>query len=106
MSQTLSALERENALAGLQGWQFLELRDAITKRFSFENFVAAFGFMAQVALEAEKIDHHPEWTNVYRHVDIILTTHDSGGLTARDITLARAIERIASRFGEPAEPGD
>lgn len=105
MSQTLGAGERSEALMDLAGWQFNEPRAAITKRFSFEDFVSAFGFMTQVAIEAEKLDHHPEWMNVHRHVDITLTTHDAGGLTARDITLARAIERIAARFGElRAEP--
>lgn len=102
MSQTLNEHERDKALASLPDWQFLEPRAAITKRFSFQNFVSAFGFMTQVAMEAEKLGHHPEWTNVYRHVDITLTTHDKGGLSALDITLARAIERIATRFGELA----
>jgi 4a-hydroxytetrahydrobiopterin dehydratase len=95
MPATLNDTERATALAGLPGWEFSEAREAIAKRFSFGNFVAAFGFMTEVAIEAEKMDHHPEWTNVYRHVDIVLTTHDAGGLTGRDIALARAIERIA-----------
>ena len=103
MTQTLSATEREKALTGLAGWHFAEAREAITKRFIFTDFVAAFGFMTQVAIEAEKLDHHPEWTNVYRHVEITLTTHSVGGLTARDITLARAIERIAARFADADE---
>lgn len=98
MAQTLSETERDAALASLSGWDFVEARDGLSKRFAFTDFVAAFGFMTQVAMEAEKMDHHPEWTNVYRHVDILLTTHDAGGLTKRDITLARAIERIAARF--------
>ena len=93
---SLSVPEREKALASLSGWLYSPERDAISKRFSFENFVIAFGFMTEVAIEAEKMDHHPEWTNVFRHVDIVLTTHDAGGLTSRDIALARAIERIAA----------
>jgi len=95
MAAVLGEKERDLALAALPGWQFLSERDAISKRFSFSNFVSAFGFMAEVAIEAEKMDHHPEWTNVYRHVDILLTTHDAGGLSGLDIALARAIERIA-----------
>jgi 4a-hydroxytetrahydrobiopterin dehydratase len=95
MPATLDETERAKALAGLEGWTYSEAREAISKRFSFANFVSAFGFMTEVAIEAEKMDHHPEWTNVYRHVDILLTTHDAGGLTQRDIALARAIERIA-----------
>lgn len=98
MAATLNEMERDKALLTLPGWAFSDARDGICKRFSFENFVTAFGFMTQVAIEAEKMDHHPEWTNVYRHVDITLTSHDDGGLTARDIALARAIERIAGRF--------
>ena len=100
MAITLSETERDAALAVLSGWEFVEAREAIAKRFAFTDFVTAFGFMTQVAMEAEKMDHHPEWTNVYRHVDILLTTHDAGGLTKRDIALARAIERIAARFSE------
>ena len=68
------------------------------QEISFPDFVVAFGFMTQVAIEAEKMDHHPEWTNIFRHVDILLTTHDAGGLTNRDIALARAVERIAMRM--------
>ena len=93
----LTSQDRAKALASLPGWAFIDERDAISKRFSFDNFVSAFGFMTEVAMEAEKMDHHPEWTNVYRHVDIVLTTHDTGGLTLRDVALARAIERIAGQ---------
>jgi 4a-hydroxytetrahydrobiopterin dehydratase len=95
MAALLDEKERVAALASLPDWQFLAERDAISRRFSFSNFVSAFGFMAEVAIEAEKMNHHPEWTNVYRHVDILLTTHDAGGLSGLDIALARAIERIA-----------
>ncbi|CAN1568080.1 COG2154 Pterin-4a-carbinolamine dehydratase [Rhabdaerophilaceae bacterium] len=97
MRKTVNASERASGLASLPGWVFDEASEAISKRFSFQDFVEAFGFMTQVAIEAEKLDHHPEWTNVYRHVDIRLTTHDAGGLTELDFTLARAIERISRR---------
>ncbi len=76
-------------------------RDGITKRFSFDDFVAAFGFMASVALLAEKADHHPEWSNVYNRVDILLTTHDADGLSMRDITLARAIDALLRASAVP-----
>jgi 4a-hydroxytetrahydrobiopterin dehydratase len=97
MSKTLPPAALKAALASLSGWNHDEARDAISRRFSFGDFVEAFGFMTEVALEAEKMNHHPEWTNVYRHVDIRLTTHDAGGLTELDLALARAIERIAGR---------
>ena len=82
------------ALSQLTGWQEVEGRDAIAKTFRFKDFNAAFGFMTRVALEAEKRDHHPEWFNVYNRVDILLTTHDAGGLSQRDINLATAIDAI------------
>jgi 4a-hydroxytetrahydrobiopterin dehydratase len=100
MAKLVSPAARDAALAQLSGWTHDEARDAIAKRFSFGDFVGAFGFMAQVSLEAEKMNHHPEWTNVYRHVDIRLTTHDAGGLSELDFALARAIERIAARIAE------
>lgn len=100
MAKSLSSAARKDALAALPHWNYDEARDAIARRFSFTDFVEAFGFMSEVALEAEKMNHHPEWTNVYRHVDIRLTTHDAGGLTELDIALARAIERIAVRRAE------
>ncbi len=82
-------------LAALPGWTHDTERDAIRKRFTFRDFNEAFGFMTRVALEAEKADHHPEWSNVWNKVDILLTTHDAGGLTADDVALARKIEAIA-----------
>lgn len=100
MAKVMPRSARDEALAGLSGWVYDEARDAIAKRFSFADFVAAFGFMTQVALEAEKMNHHPEWTNVYRHVDIRLTTHDAGGVSELDFALARAIERIVKRLAE------
>jgi 4a-hydroxytetrahydrobiopterin dehydratase len=83
------------ALAKLAGWQRVSGRDAITKTFVFADFNAAFGFMTRVALVAEKTDHHPEWSNVYKTVVVTLTTHDAGGVTDRDIELAEAMERFA-----------
>jgi len=95
MAQKLTGEERTRALAGLAGWSEVPDRDAITKRFVFKDFNEAFGFMARAALVAEKLDHHPEWSNVYKTVDVTLTTHDAGGLTERDIKLAAAMNRIA-----------
>jgi 4a-hydroxytetrahydrobiopterin dehydratase len=86
----------DKALAGLAGWRRHATRPAIVKSFSFADFNAAFGFMARVALAAEKLDHHPDWSNVYRHVSVTLTTHDAGGVTERDMALARAMDAIAA----------
>ncbi|HJT40008.1 MAG TPA: 4a-hydroxytetrahydrobiopterin dehydratase [Rhizorhapis sp.] len=86
--------ERARALADLPEWTSVQAPDGIQRRFTFTDFNAAFGFMARVALLAEKADHHPEWSNVYNRVDIILTTHDAGGLSQRDVDLARAIEAL------------
>jgi 4a-hydroxytetrahydrobiopterin dehydratase len=72
----------------------VEGRDAITKTFIFDNFVAAFGWMAQVAIWAEKWNHHPEWSNVYRTVDVVLSTHDVGGLSSLDAKLARKMDSL------------
>lgn len=95
MPDRLSRTEITEALAGLPGWSLTEGREAIAKRFVFADFNAAFGFMARVALVAEKLDHHPEWSNVYRTVDVVLSTHDAGGLTALDVSLARAMDGFA-----------
>jgi 4a-hydroxytetrahydrobiopterin dehydratase len=92
----LNDAEREEALASLEGWAWDAARDGISKRFTFRDFGEAFAFMTRVALEAEKADHHPEWSNVWNRVDVFLTTHDAGGLTARDIALARRIGGIAA----------
>ena len=91
----LTESEREAALTGLDGWIFEPARNGIAKRFGFADFGEAFAFMTRVALEAEKADHHPEWSNVWNKVDILLSTHDAGGVTARDIALARKIDAIA-----------
>jgi 4a-hydroxytetrahydrobiopterin dehydratase len=95
MVERLSGDARAAALADLDGWAEVEGRDAIAKTFKFKDFNAAFGFMARVALSAEKQDHHPEWSNVYNRVEITLSTHDAGGLTERDVKLAKAIDRAA-----------
>ena len=84
------------ALAELPGWAAAEGRDALVKSFKFKDFNAAFGFMARVALTAEKLDHHPEWSNVYNRVEVLLTTHDAGGVTELDVRLARFMDRVAS----------
>ena len=96
MPTPLSGAERAEALAALDGWAEADGRDAITRTFKFADFSAAFGFMARVALAAEKMDHHPEWSNVYATVSVTLSSHDAGGVTERDIRLARTIDRIAS----------
>jgi 4a-hydroxytetrahydrobiopterin dehydratase len=83
------------AIARLDGWRAVEGRDAITKEFRFKDFNAAFGFMARVALHAEKADHHPEWFNVYNRVDVTLSTHDSGGVTDKDVELAHFMDQVA-----------
>ena len=96
MVERLSADERRAALAKLTGWSEVSGRDAIARTFIFKDFNEAFGFMTRAALVAEKSDHHPEWRNVYRTVEVVLSTHDAGGVTARDIKLAEAMDRIAA----------
>ena len=85
---------RSESLAALPEWQYDAERDAITRRFIFKDFNQAFGFMARVALLAEKTDHHPEWSNVWNRVDVLLTTHDAGGLSTRDVQMAQAIDAL------------
>ena len=91
----------EAALAALPHWRAAEGRDAIVRALRFQDFAQAFGFMAQIALVAEKMDHHPEWSNVYNRVDILLATHDAGGVTELDVLLARAIDAAAEGRSEP-----
>lgn len=91
--------ERAALLARFPDWRHEEARDAIVRDFRFADFAQAFGFMAAVAIVAEKQDHHPEWSNVYNRVTILLTTHDADGLSARDAKLAEAIDGIATGFG-------
>jgi len=95
MSARLDEVERATALAGLDGWTLVDGRDAITKVFTFGDFQEAFAFMTRAALFAERMNHHPEWSNVYRTVTVTLTTHDAEGLTERDIKLAEAMDRFA-----------
>ena len=96
MAEKLTGSARKSALAKLDGWSEVEARDAITKKFMFSDFNEAFGFMARAALIAEKLDHHPEWFNVYNKVEVTLATHDAGGVTERDIKLAEAMDRLAA----------
>src|SRR5947199_6195118 len=95
MAEKLSGDARKSALARLKGWREVKGRDAITKKFVFKDFSEAFGFMARAALVAEKLDHHPEWFNVYKTVEVTLSTHDAGGLTDLDIKLAEAMNALA-----------
>ena len=87
-------LDLTEALAQLDGWSAVEGREAIAKSFKFADFNAAFGFMARVALLAEKLDHHPEWFNVYNRVEVVLTTHDAGGVTALDVEMAQFMDEL------------
>lgn len=96
MTARLTGASRAAALASLPQWREAEGKDAIIRRFQFKDFVEAFGFMTKAALIAERMDHHPEWFNVYRTVDVTLTTHDAGGLSEKDITLAKAMDALAS----------
>lgn len=95
MAEKLSNERRAEILGQLAGWQAVDGRDAITRTFKFKDFNEAFGFMARAALIAEKMDHHPEWFNVYNRVDVTLSTHDAGGLTELDVELAAAMDRLA-----------
>jgi len=95
MAQKLSADARKSALGRLPRWAEVSGRDAITRKFTFKDFNEAFGFMTRAALVAEKMDHHPEWFNVYRTVEVTLSTHDAGGVTELDVKLAEAMDRIA-----------
>jgi len=99
MAEKLSAEVRKSALKGLSGWTDTAGREAIQRTFVFKDFNEAFGFMARAALVAEKSDHHPEWRNVYKTVEVVLATHDAGGVTALDIDLAKAMNAIASQLG-------
>jgi len=95
VSDKLTGEARRTALRELHGWSEAPDRDAILKTYHFADFNEAFGFMARVALLAEKLDHHPEWLNVYNRVEVVLTSHDVEGVTKRDVNLARAIDEIA-----------
>lgn len=97
MTDKLTDTERETDLAPLvdAGWSMVAGRDAMSKTFTFKNFTAAFGWMTQIAIVSEKMNHHPEWSNVYNRVEVTLTTHDAGGLSALDIKLANRMEALA-----------
>jgi 4a-hydroxytetrahydrobiopterin dehydratase len=92
MSRPLTGAARAQALAGLDGWHDVPGRNAIARSIRFDGFAAAFAFMTRVALAAERLNHHPEWSNLYDRVDIVLSTHDAHGVTDRDIALAAAID--------------
>jgi 4a-hydroxytetrahydrobiopterin dehydratase len=99
MAERLSAEARRSALKNLPGWTEIPNREAIARTFTFKDFNEAFGFMSRAALVAEKRDHHPEWRNVYKTVEVVLATHDAGGVTALDIELATAMNAIAGQLG-------
>jgi len=95
MAQKLAGADRTVALAKLSGWTEVQGRDAITRKFVFQDFNEAFGFMTRAALVAEKMDHHPEWFNVYKTVEVTLSTHDAGGVTELDVKLAQTMDKLA-----------
>ena len=99
MAERLSAEARKSALKGLGGRTEMAGREAIARTFVFKDFNEAFGFMCRAALVAEKRDHHPEWRNVYKTVEVVLSTHDAGGVTALDIELAKSMNAIAAQLG-------
>src|SRR6187399_376676 len=99
MVERLTAGARQAALAELPGWSETPGREAIARTFTFRDFNEAFGFMSRAALVAEKADHHPEWRNVYKTVEVVLATHDAGGVTKLDIQLAKTMNAIARQFG-------
>ena len=94
MAEKLDVAARDTALATLDGWTLVDGRDAISKTFTFGDFNAAFGFMSRAALKAEAMDHHPEWFNVWNKVDVVLSTHDAGGLTKLDMELAAFMDGL------------
>lgn len=95
MTERLSPQDRSAALDTLEGWHDVDGRDAITKRFKFKSFNEAFGFMTRIAMEAERMNHHPEWFNVYNSVEVTLSTHDCDGLSELDVALARFMDTAA-----------
>ena len=99
MVEKLTTKEKAAALAKLKGWKKVSGRDAIKKQYVFADFNAAFAWMSRVAMQAEKLDHHPEWDNVYKTVNVVLTTHDAGGVSPLDIALARFMDKTAGAAG-------
>ena len=100
MSETLSGADCERLVATVPGWALSDDGKAVSASLEFANFADAWGFMSEIAIEADKLDHHPEWSNVYNRVSITLTTHDAGGLTARDQALADKIAAALERRGK------
>ena len=98
MAETLTGAAREAGLAALPGWTLAPDRDAISRSFRFAGFTEAFAFMTAVALEAQRADHHPEWSNVWNRVDMALTTHDAGRVTEKDLALARHMDAAYARL--------
>lgn len=98
MFAKLAAQDRDAAMGRLQGWAAVEGRDALQKTFKFKDFTQAFGFMTQAALVAERMNHHPEWRNVWNTVEVVLATHEAGGVTQRDVDLAGQMDRIADQL--------
>ena len=96
MAPLLNLAQRQSLITELPGWSVLPTRDALYREFIFQDFQEAFRFMSQVAVVAEDMNHHPEWFNVWNKVQVTLSTHDSGGLTERDISLAHTMNRIAA----------
>lgn len=94
MNKKLSITDRNKAIKKLKGWQLVKGRSAITKTFEFKNFNAAFSWMTAMALHAEKLDHHPEWSNIYNKIHVILSTHDSEGVTVLDIEMATIMNNL------------
>ena len=99
MADTLSQAALAEALASLEDWTVSEGGDALERTYRFSDFMTAFGFMGRVAVYADVVDHHPEWFNVYNRVDVTLTSHDAGGITSRDIAMARFMDRAARKSG-------
>ena len=95
MAKRLDDSQIQQVLSELTNWQLVEGRSAMSRQFKFKNFNEAFGFMTRAALLAEKMNHHPEWSNVYGSVDVTLSTHDAGGITELDIKLAKAMDKFA-----------
>eukprot|EP00435_Cladocopium_sp_Y103_P078091 s1_g1830.t1 len=95
----LTGTARQKALAGLKGWKKVRGKEAIEKSYVFKDFAEAFGWMSRIAIVAEKMDHHPEWFNVYKTVNVVLNTHDAGGITELDIKLAKIMDRYAGKAG-------
>ena len=100
MIETLSGADRERLVATTPGWTLSDDGKAVTANLKFANFADAWGFMTEIAIVADKLDHHPEWSNVYNRVAITLTTHDADGLTSRDQALADAIAAALGRRGQ------